>query len=63
MKYDFIRRHAGTFSVRRLCDALAERIRAIHAAKKGRYGSLRMLAELVDKRETCCYEFSQLLHP
>ena len=79
MKYAFIRRHAGQFSVRQMCDvlgvsasgyydardrpksatalrrdALAERIRTIHAAKKGRYGSPRMHAELVDERETWC---------
>ena len=79
MKYDFICRNAGKFSVRRMCDvlgvsasgyydardrpksatalrrdALAERIRTIHAAKKGRYGSPRIHAELVDARETWC---------
>ena len=35
-------------------DALAERIRTIHAAKKGRYGSPRMHAELGGERETWC---------
>ena len=46
--YDARDRPKSATALRR--DALADRIRTIHAAKKGRYGSPRMHAELGGER-------------